>query len=92
MRWLDSINEFRVSPYKIMLIQEHHLDAMGCLMAAKHCKANRIAAIFSPRADGSAREGVAILVKFEEFGIDRQSVSFKAAVDGKVRLVLLSSL
>ena len=61
MRWLDSINEFIFSHYNIMLIQEHHLDAMGCRKASAHCKSHKIAAIFSPRTDGSAREGVAIL-------------------------------
>ena len=66
-----------------MMVQEHHLDEQGCRKAEQLCMSHKITAIFSPRADGSAREGVAILVKYEEFGLDRKSVSFKAAVDGK---------
>ena len=66
-----------------MLIQKHHLHESDCKQAQQLSKGRKIAAIFSGRADGSAREGVAILVKYDMFGIERNDITFEEACDGK---------
>ena len=81
--WLDSIHEFIYSKYNVMFIQEHHLDEDDCKQAQQLCKGRKIAAILSGHADGCVREGVAILVKYDMFGIERNDITFEEACDGK---------